>query len=166
MAGQSKTAKFLITLLILIVTAETGYLVWSKYSSPGQREEVGRKILYWQAPMDPTYISDKPGKSPMGMDLIPVYEDEEKTASTAMEHEAEGEHVIYTCPMHPEVIQDQPGECPQCGMDLVKKTIAEGTTTTIYTCSMHPEVIQDHPGRCPQCGMELVKKPSRKKLQK
>ncbi len=26
--------------------------------------------------MDPTYIRDKPGKSPMGMDLIPVYEDE------------------------------------------------------------------------------------------
>ncbi|QQR89811.1 MAG: efflux RND transporter periplasmic adaptor subunit [Myxococcales bacterium] len=34
-----------------------------------------RKIKYWQAPMDPSYISDKPGKSPMGMDLIPVYED-------------------------------------------------------------------------------------------
>ncbi len=28
-----------------------------------------RKIKYWRAPMDPTYISDKPGKSPMGMDL-------------------------------------------------------------------------------------------------
>lgn len=35
-----------------------------------------RKILYWVAPMDPSYISDKPGKSPMGMDLVPVYEDE------------------------------------------------------------------------------------------
>jgi len=35
-----------------------------------------RKIKYWRAPMDPTYISDEPGKSPMGMDLIPVYEDE------------------------------------------------------------------------------------------
>jgi Cu(I)/Ag(I) efflux system membrane fusion protein/cobalt-zinc-cadmium efflux system membrane fusion protein len=35
-----------------------------------------RKIKYWRAPMDPTYISDKPGKSPMGMDLVPVYEDE------------------------------------------------------------------------------------------
>lgn len=34
------------------------------------------KIKYWQAPMDPTYIRDEPGKSPMGMDLIPVYEDE------------------------------------------------------------------------------------------
>lgn len=35
-----------------------------------------RKIKYWRAPMDPNYISNKPGKSPMGMDLIPVYEDE------------------------------------------------------------------------------------------
>ena len=35
-----------------------------------------RKIKYWVAPMDPTYIRDKPGKSPMGMDLVPVYEDE------------------------------------------------------------------------------------------
>ncbi len=35
-----------------------------------------RKIKYWAAPMDPTYIRKEPGKSPMGMDLVPVYEDE------------------------------------------------------------------------------------------
>ena len=35
-----------------------------------------KKIKYWVAPMDPNYISDKPGKSPMGMDLVPVYEEE------------------------------------------------------------------------------------------
>ena len=35
-----------------------------------------RKIKYWVAPMDPNYRSDKPGKSPMGMDLVPVYEEE------------------------------------------------------------------------------------------
>ncbi|NOH97410.1 efflux RND transporter periplasmic adaptor subunit [Vibrio sp. 99-70-13A1] len=29
--------------------------------------------LYWVAPMDPNYKRDKPGQSPMGMDLIPVY---------------------------------------------------------------------------------------------
>ncbi|MEZ5318396.1 MAG: efflux RND transporter periplasmic adaptor subunit [Vicinamibacterales bacterium] len=39
-----------------------------------------RRIKYWRAPMDPTFIRDKPGKSPMGMDLIPVYEDEADTA--------------------------------------------------------------------------------------
>jgi len=34
-----------------------------------------KKILYWVAPMDPNYKMDKPGKSPMGMDLVPVYDD-------------------------------------------------------------------------------------------
>ena len=38
--------------------------------------ESERKIRYWVAPMDPNFRSDSPGKSPMGMDLIPVYEGE------------------------------------------------------------------------------------------
>lgn len=42
---------------------------------------IERRVLYWRAPMDPNYISDKPGKSPMGMDLVPVYADEEEAPS-------------------------------------------------------------------------------------
>jgi len=34
-----------------------------------------KKISYWVAPMDATYRRDEAGKSPMGMDLIPVYDD-------------------------------------------------------------------------------------------
>ncbi|WP_111978749.1 efflux RND transporter periplasmic adaptor subunit [Algibacillus agarilyticus] len=34
-----------------------------------------KKPLYWVAPMDANYKRDKPGKSPMGMDLVPVYDD-------------------------------------------------------------------------------------------
>lgn len=41
-----------------------------------EKTKPGRKILYWRAPMNPDFTSDRPGKSPMGMDLIPVYEDE------------------------------------------------------------------------------------------
>lgn len=41
----------------------------SNHSSTSSAE----KPLYWVAPMDPNYQSDKPGKSPMGMDLVPVY---------------------------------------------------------------------------------------------
>ncbi|HID38078.1 MAG TPA: efflux RND transporter periplasmic adaptor subunit [Calditrichaeota bacterium] len=41
-----------------------------------------RKILYWQAPMNPTEIYDRPGKSKMGMDLIPVYEDQVSSGSS------------------------------------------------------------------------------------
>ena len=39
--------------------------------------KTGKTIKYWVAPMDPTYIRDEPGKSPMGMDLVPVYEEED-----------------------------------------------------------------------------------------
>jgi len=33
------------------------------------------QVLYWVAPMDPNFKRDQPGKSPMGMDLVPVYAD-------------------------------------------------------------------------------------------
>ncbi len=39
-------------------------------------EDGEREILYWVAPMDANYRRDKPGKSPMGMELVPVYADE------------------------------------------------------------------------------------------
>ena len=38
--------------------------------------EAEREVLYWVAPMDPNFRRDEPGKSPMGMDLKPVYADE------------------------------------------------------------------------------------------
>jgi Cu(I)/Ag(I) efflux system membrane fusion protein len=37
--------------------------------------EVEEKPLYWVAPMDANYRRDKAGKSPMGMDLVPVYDE-------------------------------------------------------------------------------------------
>lgn len=37
-------------------------------------ESVEKKPLYWVAPMDKNYQRDGPGQSPMGMDLVPVYE--------------------------------------------------------------------------------------------
>lgn len=45
--------------------------------APTALSEKDRKILYWRAPMDPTEIYDRPGKSKMGMDLVPVYEGDE-----------------------------------------------------------------------------------------
>jgi Cu(I)/Ag(I) efflux system membrane fusion protein/cobalt-zinc-cadmium efflux system membrane fusion protein len=48
--------------------------------------ETGKKIKYWAAPMDPAYIRNEPGKSPMGMDLVPVYEEtgEEKQPTSTI----------------------------------------------------------------------------------
>jgi Cu(I)/Ag(I) efflux system membrane fusion protein len=44
--------------------------------SNNQKTSDEHKILYWRAPMDPNEIYDAPGKSKMGMDLVPVYEDD------------------------------------------------------------------------------------------
>ncbi len=76
---------FIIIGLVIGTVVSIYYVRYAGEKAPpgaAGREETGKKILYWQAPMDPTYISDKPGKSPMGMDLIPVYEGEEETMDT------------------------------------------------------------------------------------
>lgn len=66
--------------IVLLVGAAIGYgaaRIGGGGGDPGAvGEEEGRKIAYYKAPMDPNFRSEKPGKSPMGMDLIPVYEDE------------------------------------------------------------------------------------------
>ena len=60
-----------------------GFLTFGVYSfmaptNSGEASSVvtaEKKPLYWVAPMDANYKTDKPGKSPMGMDLVPVYDD-------------------------------------------------------------------------------------------
>ncbi len=83
-----KFKKTIFILFILTIGTVAGYRI-AKMNLPQEKKEQtqttskqktekpGKKVLYWQAPMDPTYIRDQPGKSPMGMDLIPVYEGEE-----------------------------------------------------------------------------------------
>ncbi|MHC6646112.1 efflux RND transporter periplasmic adaptor subunit [Alteromonas sp. HB246098] len=51
-----------------------------------QSDEAGNKApLYWVAPMDDSYRRDKPGKSPMGMDLVPVYANDDATSAKSNE---------------------------------------------------------------------------------
>src|SRR3990170_5106009 len=48
-----------------------------KPAPEGSNRGKERKILYWTDPMMPGFKSDKPGRAPMGMDMVPVYEDED-----------------------------------------------------------------------------------------
>jgi|TARA_E500000305_G_scaffold45194_2_gene35129 Cu(I)/Ag(I) efflux system membrane fusion protein len=67
------------TLLTAVVGAGIGaggiLLLPSSHEAALQATEDEREPLYWVAPMDPNYRRDQPGKSPMGMDLIPVYKE-------------------------------------------------------------------------------------------
>lgn len=51
-----------------------------------------REILYWVAPMDPNYRRDEPGKSPMGMDLVPVYAGADDTDASVVRISPAVEH--------------------------------------------------------------------------
>ena len=54
----------------------SGFWLLSDVNENGTTATEGeRQPLYWVAPMDAEYRRDKPGKSPMGMDLVPVYEE-------------------------------------------------------------------------------------------
>jgi Cu(I)/Ag(I) efflux system membrane fusion protein len=69
--------KAIITgLLTMILGAIIGFnLSDQEEESTSMRGTEKKEPLYWVAPMDPNYRRDEPGKSPMGMDLIPVYEE-------------------------------------------------------------------------------------------
>ncbi len=64
------------SLSLLAVGGAVGVLV-SQFLLPSheteQRSAGANEPLYWVAPMDANFRRDKPGKSPMGMDLVPVY---------------------------------------------------------------------------------------------
>jgi len=82
--------KKILTYFILIIFGAAagagGYYIWTGKSSENARtsgenqnnkteKNTTRKALYWRAPMNPKEIYNHPGKSNMGMDLVPVYAD-------------------------------------------------------------------------------------------
>ncbi len=77
-----KTRQWLAMLATVIAAALGGWWVGARLgpdspgplsaASPAGPCPAGANPLYWKAPMDPTYIRDEPGQSPMGMDLVPV----------------------------------------------------------------------------------------------
>lgn len=90
MRTKKMNLKYVILVLTgLIVFALGGYWLGNQSSSAdmdhssevtsgtsaNNNEQEDREILYWQAPMNPSEIYDEPGKSSMGMDLVPVYAD-------------------------------------------------------------------------------------------
>ena len=80
-----KIQNIIIGILVIIIAVITYLWLGSSSSSNSantmnssskQTAEKERKILFWRAPMNPSEVYNHPGKSKMGMDLVPVYEDE------------------------------------------------------------------------------------------
>ena len=113
----------ILTALITLVLAGggawlLGYLRFGP-TEDGPKDTAGtgeRRVAYWRAPMNPTEIYDQPGKSAMGMDLVPVYEDE--LAGSGSGRGGERKIAYWRAPMNPREIYNQPGKSAM-GMDLV-----------------------------------------------
>lgn len=68
--------KLLIAALVGAGLAATGLTLTHDTPEPANTSKE-KKPLYWVAPMDSDYRRDEPGLSPMGMDLVPVYAQDE-----------------------------------------------------------------------------------------
>ncbi|TNC79659.1 MAG: efflux transporter periplasmic adaptor subunit [Oleiphilus sp.] len=71
---------FIIFVFVFAGGMLAGYFLIGNHAGLMSPEEVStsaeKEPLYWVAPMDKNYRRDGPGKSPMGMDLVPVYEED------------------------------------------------------------------------------------------
>ena len=72
--SRTRTLAVAAVLMVAAFAAGIGIARWLGPSSPSP-PEAERKVAYWVAPMDKNYRRNEPGKSPMGMDLVPVYAD-------------------------------------------------------------------------------------------
>ncbi|TEW46160.1 efflux RND transporter periplasmic adaptor subunit [Psychromonas algicola] len=88
------------------------------------------EVLYWVAPMDANYRRDKAGKSPMGMDLVPVF---------AQAEEAEPKISYWVAPMDANYRRDKPGKSPM-GMDLVPVYEENGAESEAGLVKISPAV--------------------------
>ena len=73
--------KMIFVVVALVIAIALGVLIGRSMNltagtSPEAAVGSDREVLYWVAPMNANYRRDEPGKSPMGMDLLPVYADE------------------------------------------------------------------------------------------
>ena len=68
-------SKLIIGAIVGAASTVAIYSVWLQPNSVAPTVNTEPVPKYWVAPMDPNYQRDKPGKSPMGMDLIPVYDE-------------------------------------------------------------------------------------------
>jgi len=60
--------------LLLGVLGTVSYFNWQSAETRKTKKQASDP-LYWQAPMDANYRRDEPGLSPMGMPLVPVYDE-------------------------------------------------------------------------------------------
>jgi Cu(I)/Ag(I) efflux system membrane fusion protein len=121
-------------IIIIVLTVFLNFLLVacndSTEDSATSMTDGGKEIDYWVAPMDANYRRDEAGKSPMGMDLVPVYKEQ------PMEKKID----YWVAPMDANYRRDKPGKSPM-GMDLVPVYKESGDDAGAVTIS--PAMVQN-----------------------
>ena len=75
--------QFILAIVVLAIGLALGAIFGPQFmqgtmagGEMSSSDSAEKKPLYWVAPMDKNYRRDGPGLSPMGMDLVPVYEED------------------------------------------------------------------------------------------
>jgi Cu(I)/Ag(I) efflux system membrane fusion protein/cobalt-zinc-cadmium efflux system membrane fusion protein len=124
-----------------VTTGSTAGTAESTQTGSSQGSEGKRKILYYRDPMNPSFVYQKPGKAPCGMDLVPVYADEvpaQQAGAPSDKPKGERKILYWRAPMDPSYISDKPGKSPM-GMDLVPVYEDEATSGEVH---ISPAVVQ------------------------
>jgi len=75
--GAVNIVHLLMSLSVGLVVGIALMLFYAQHNGAGEtkpNQDIEPVPLYWVAPMDANYRRDKPGLSPMGMELVPIFE--------------------------------------------------------------------------------------------
>lgn len=155
MSNKSTKINVLILGLVLgvIIGAFASYFIFATGSETMDTEESSdtKEPLYWVAPMDPNYRRDKPGQSPMGMDLIPYYGDEGKESPGTINISP---NVVHNLGVRTQEVTLQKGTVSINGVGMVQydeeqlfhiHPRVEGWIEKLYIKSSGEEVLKNQP---------------------
>lgn len=108
--------------------------ICKKHVAERSTSSAKRKILYWTDPMIPGFRAEGPGKSPMGMDLVPVYEEETPSTGAVAVESPEGYAPILVTSQKQQLIGVKTAPV---GRKTIQKVIR-----TVGTIAYDPELYQ------------------------
>ncbi|MFZ2447610.1 MAG: efflux RND transporter periplasmic adaptor subunit [Syntrophobacteraceae bacterium] len=86
-----------------------------------EKKKAEPKVLYYVDPMNPTNKSDKPGKAPCGMDMVPVYDDAPESGSGLPEG------TVRISPEKQQMIGVQFGEASEMALSKTVRAVGRAT---------------------------------------
>lgn len=103
MKRSTKWLLFLTVVMAIVIAFALGWWLFQTNS----KHDKNKKPLYWVAPMNPNYRRDKPGKSPMGMTLVPVYDEPNQAGVIKISPTVENNLGVRTAAVEKRIFQQQ-----------------------------------------------------------